>query len=289
MAPVHISGESGTGKELVAQLIHDQGPHSGMPFIAVNCSAIPGELMESEFFGHVKGSFTGASSNKQGLFEAAENGTLFLDEIADLPLTMQAKLLRAIQERAIRPVGGHNEIPINCRILSATHKSLSNMVSTGEFRQDLFYRVNVIDLVVPPLREHREDIEILVTHILTKIAGRNNFKELPRPNQKAMKKLENYEFPGNIRELENILERATALCEDEITPDDLSLEYGGTKKSITDHLATGQTLDDYLESVERHLIMDALEKSGKNKTKAAQALGISFRSFRYKLKKLGIN
>lgn len=287
MAPVHITGESGTGKELVAHLIHHHGPYTDKSFIAVNCSAIPTELMESEFFGHVKGSFTGAHGDKQGLFRAAEGGTLFLDEIADLPLPMQSKLLRAIQERTIRPVGSHEEIPIHCRILSATHKKLYDLVNSGSFREDLYYRVNVIELEVPPLREHREDIPLLAEKILASVVNKNHMtpKQL---DDSALGHLCEYSYPGNIRELENILERAAALSDDTITSADLALPSSQPAPSAKPGLNEHQNLDDYLDDIERNLIIEALEACEYNKTRAAERLGISFRSIRYKMKKLSI-
>ncbi len=211
-APVFISGESGTGKELVARLIHNKGPRSDHPFVPVNCGAIPSELMESEFFGHKKGSFTGAIQDKEGLFQAADGGTLFLDEVADLPMAMQVKLLRAIQEKAVRPVGAQKEIHIDVRILSATHKDLDKQVADGHFRQDLYYRLHVIQLTVPPLRERTEDIELLSSHILNKIASTQS-ANTPELGKDALNALQGYSFPGNVRELENILERAITLCE----------------------------------------------------------------------------
>jgi two-component system response regulator PilR (NtrC family) len=291
LAPVHIHGESGTGKELVARLIHGCSPRKENPFIAVNSSAIPAELMESEFFGHRKGSFTGAVSDNPGLFQAANGGTLFLDEIADLPFSIQAKLLRAIQERAIRPVGSHEEIPIDCRILSATHQNLKNLVNAGKFREDLFYRINVIGLDVPALRDRREDIPLLVEHILSQISQRNGM-ELPSVSNKAMDALMSYSFPGNIRELENMLERAIALGENR----DIGIDDLGLPLSMSDHSYSGATgrrndesLDDYLIRIESDAIIDALKQAGHNRTRAAEILGISFRSLRYKLKKYGIH
>lgn len=287
MAPVHITGESGTGKELVAQLIHNHGPYADQPFIAVNCSAIPTELMESEFFGHVKGSFTGAHSDNMGLFRAAEGGTLFLDEIAELPLPMQSKLLRAIQERTVRAVGSYEEVPVNCRILSATHKKLSKLVDTGRFREDLFYRINVIELPVPPLREHRQDVPLLVDAILSSIVSRSRITP-KRLDSKALDLLCGYSFPGNIRELENILERAAALSDSTIIGANLLTDLQQKETSLP-KLRDEQNLDDYLEQIERDLIKEALEASDFNRTRAAERLGISFRSIRYKIKKLGIN
>ena len=287
MAPVHITGESGTGKELVAQLIHNHGPHADKPFIAVNCSAIPAELMESEFFGHKKGSFTGAIHDKAGLFQTAAGGTIFLDEIADLPLPMQAKLLRAIQERTIRAVGAHHETQIHCRILSATHKNLHELVHSGKFREDLYYRINVIEMEVPPLREHREDIRLLVEQILVSVADRNQMP-VKKIDEEALQRLEKYAFPGNIRELENIMERSSALCDESISCADLALPEDGFEAAMPDK-KDGESLDDYLQRIERNLIEDALKSSDYNKTRAAQRLGISFRSIRYKMKKLGLD
>jgi two-component system response regulator PilR (NtrC family) len=292
-APIFIGGESGTGKELVARLIHTMSPRKEKPFVAVNCGAIPQELMESEFFGHRKGSFTGALSDKAGLFRAAEGGTLFLDEVADLSLALQAKLLRAVQEKSIRPVGEARESPVDVRILSATHKNLAELVREGEFRQDLFYRINVIEVWVPPLRERRSDIPILVDHILSKLAAAN---EEPRTElaSEAADALMNYQFPGNIRELENILERAVALCEDyRITLKDLNLPEA--KPIASDPMAcrlspeAGLSLDNYMGEIEKRAITQALEKTRWNRTAAARDLGISFRALRYKLKKLGLD
>ena len=297
MAPVHIHGESGTGKELVARQIHHTSPRKKSPFIAVNSSAIPAELMESEFFGHRKGSFTGATSDHPGLFQAAESGTLFLDEIGDLPLSMQAKLLRAIQERAIRPVGSHEEIPIDCRILSATHQDLKLLVESGKFREDLFYRINVIQLDVPPLRTRSEDIAELVEHILHQIADRNSI-EIPKIEPELINALASYTFPGNVRELENLLERAVALGEENlITVNDLALPQTTiSQDKNTSPLASpadcaplpNESLDNFLQRIESTIILKALDECNNNKTRAAESLGISFRSFRYKLNKLSI-
>jgi two-component system, NtrC family, response regulator PilR len=286
-APIYISGESGTGKELVARMIHEQGPRATQPFVPVNCGAIPHELIESEFFGHKKGSFTGAVADKPGLFQTAHGGTLFLDEVADLPLPMQVKLLRAIQERAIRPVGAQTEIKVDVRILSATHKNLASMVSAGSFRQDLYYRINVIEMHVPPLRERSDDIPPLIEHILQRLA-RENGVSAPRLTDEAMMQLRHFSFPGNVRELENILERAMTLCEgDSIGADDLQLRR---MAESADEVVVGPTaeLDTALSDVERKRILVALEQAGGNKTAAAKLLGISFRSLRYRLDKLGI-
>ena len=291
MAPVHIHGESGTGKELVARLIHNYSPRKENPFIAVNSSAIPAELMESEFFGHRKGSFTGAIADHPGLFQAANGGTLFLDEIADLPISMQAKLLRAIQERAVKPVGGHEEIPIDCRLLTATHQDLAKLVENEKFRQDLFYRINVIDLDTPPLRSRVEDIPQLVEHILQQISERNGIA-LPEIDQNLIDALTSYSYPGNIRELENILERAVALSEhDTITANDLSIPThadAAEAEASQCSLMANESLDIFLQRIEKELILKALEANGNNKTRAAESLGISFRSLRYKLKKLSL-
>ncbi len=289
-APVYISGESGSGKELVARLIHEQGPRHEQPFVPVNCGAIPSELMESEFFGHKKGSFTGAMEDKPGLFQAANGGTLFLDEVADLPLPMQVKLLRAIQEKAVRSVGGAKEVVVDVRILCATHKDLANEVASGRFRQDLYYRLNVIELRVPPLRERREDIAQLAEVMLKRLAQAAG--ESPaRLHPDALAKLQSYRFPGNVRELENMLERAYTLCEgEEIKPSDLRLsDAPGAPENGEASLAQIDNLEDHLEDVERKLIMQALEETRWNRTAAAQRLGLSFRSMRYRLKKLGLD
>ncbi len=289
-APVYISGESGSGKELVAHLIHEQGPRGERPFVPVNCGAIPSELMESEFFGHKKGSFTGAIEDKQGLFQAANGGTLFLDEVADLPLPMQVKLLRAIQEKAVRAVGGAVEIAVDVRILCATHKDLASEVAAGRFRQDLYYRLNVIELRVPPLRERREDIALLADNMLRRLAQECGDSPA-RLQPEALAKLQSYRFPGNVRELENMLERAYTLCEgDVIKASDLRLaDASGPTDSGDASLAQIDNLEDHLEEVERKLIMQALEETRWNRTAAAQRLGLSFRSMRYRLKKLGLD
>ena len=285
-APVYISGESGTGKELIAHLIHEKGPRADKPFVPVNCGAIPEQLMESEFFGHRKGSFTGANSDKTGLFQAADGGTLFLDEIADLPLHMQVKLLRAIQEKRIRPVGAQQEHPVDVRILSATHKNLGEMVNKGEFRQDLFYRINVIELQAPSLRERQEDIPILTEHLLRQLAKQNQLPPVAI-SPASLDALKKYPFPGNVRELENILERAMTLCEENtIHPEDLALPDSGEAQE-TDSQA--EELDAYLDIKEREAIINALEQTRYNKTAAAKLLGISFRALRYRLKKLKID
>jgi two-component system response regulator PilR (NtrC family) len=295
-APVHISGESGTGKELVARMIHETGPRREGPFVPINCGAIPTELMESEFFGHKKGSFTGAVSDKTGLIQTAEGGTLFLDEVADLPLHMQVKLLRVIQEKTIRPVGQANELAVDVRILSATHKSLGELVAEGSFREDLFYRINVIGLHVPPLRERGEDVLMLAHHALTRLAAA---QEVPTPHLTgaAQEALMGYRFPGNVRELENILERALTLCSgDEIDVADLQLREdedrdetgprsGGERGERGER---GAPLGTQLEEIERDAIIAALEQTRYNKTAAAKVLGLTFRALRYRIKKLGI-
>ena len=291
-APVHIYGESGTGKELVAHLIHDAGARRDGPFVPVNCGAIPSELMESELFGHKKGSFTGAVADKQGLIQSAEGGTLFLDEIADLPLHMQVKLLRVIQEKSVRPVGESREQPIDVRILSATHKNLSALVAEGKFREDLFYRVNVIEIRVPALRERLEDVPELVDSLLRKL-GRNSGNRRLQLSDAAFEALSRYHFPGNVRELENVLERAATLSADgTIRPDDLQLRNkasaGGDSPLPSSTVAPGEKLGDALEDIERDAIVRALEQTRYNKTKAAALLGMTFRSLRYRIKKLGI-
>ncbi|WP_116808258.1 sigma-54-dependent transcriptional regulator [Steroidobacter cummioxidans] len=289
-APVHIYGESGTGKELVAHLIHEAGPRREGPFVPVNCGAIPTELMESELFGHRKGSFTGAVADKQGLIQSAEGGTLFLDEIADLPLHMQVKLLRVIQEKTVRPVGESREQPIDVRILSATHKNLAAQVAEAKFREDLFYRVNVIEIRVPPLRERLEDIDELVDSIVTRL-GRQIGNRSLRATEAASRALREYHFPGNVRELENVLERAATLCVNGvIDAGDLQLRPKVTNNEvpIPNSVAPGERLGDALEDIERDAIVRALEQTRYNKTKAAQLLGMTFRSLRYRIKKLGI-
>ena len=309
-APVYIAGESGTGKELVARTIHEQGARASGPFVPVNCGAIPAELMESEFFGHKKGSFTGAHADKPGLFQAADGGTLFLDEVAELPLPMQVKLLRAIQEKSIRPVGANSEVLVDVRILSATHKDLSALIADGRFRHDLYYRINVIELRVPPLRERLDDLPGLAAAILQRLSGQQG-RELPALTPDALDALRAYPFPGNVRELENILERALALAEDEgIEASDLRLPVYGPASTTApqsrpsapmrepmvrdprtadprDSMASA--LPSYIEEIERNAIQQALEDNRYNKTKAAAQLGITFRALRYKLKKLGID
>lgn len=288
-APVHIAGESGTGKERVAQLIHKQGPRSQAPFMPVNCGAIPTELMESEFFGHVKGSFTGAVRDKPGLFQSAEGGTLFLDEVADLPLHMQVKLLRAVQERAVRPVGAETEVPVNVRIISATHKNLNDLVNQGAFRQDLYYRLNVIEVRTPPLRERADDIPLLSEHILARMARDNSLDAPPKLDSAAQRQLREYNFPGNVRELENILERAITLCDGKlISATDLQLRPSAPVQFSSTVTSENAALGEHIEEIEKRAIRDALEKARYNKTRAAELLGMSFRSLRYRIKKLGI-
>ncbi|CAG1021888.1 Regulatory protein AtoC [Patescibacteria group bacterium] len=292
-APIYISGESGSGKELVAKLIHRQSARSSAPFVAINCGAIPHELMESEFFGHRKGSFTGAHSDKQGLFQAAHGGTLFLDEVADLPLSLQVKLLRALQEKRVRPVGDNREIPVDVRLLSATHKNLNEMVASGSFRQDLYYRINVIDLNVPPLRERPEDLPELIDHILERLLG-ENAENKPKLSEDALLELQHYDFPGNVRELENILERALALHDNNfIEVKDLNLP-DSVPKLLADYNYPSfdpnqGSLEDYLENIEKDMLTRALRDNKWNKTAAAKQLGLSFRSFRYRLKRLNLD
>jgi two-component system response regulator PilR (NtrC family) len=288
-APIYISGESGSGKELVARLIHERGPRLERPFIPVNCGAIPAELMESEFFGHRKGSFSGAHEDKPGLFQAANTGTLFLDEVADLPLAMQVKLLRCIQEKSVRSIGDQQEQVVDVRILCATHKDLSAEVAAGRFRQDLYYRLNVIELAVPPLRERREDIDQLAAHVLLRLANSSG-QPAARLEAQALAALKSYRFPGNVRELENILERAYTLCEnDRIDISDLRLTQITSAVEQGEHnLADIDNLEDYLENIERHVILQALEETRWNRTAAAQRLNLTFRSMRYRLKKLGL-
>jgi two-component system response regulator PilR (NtrC family) len=287
-APVHIYGESGTGKELVAKLIHESGPRHDGPFVPVNCGAIPTELMESELFGHKRGSFTGAVSDKKGLIQSAEGGTLFLDEIADLPLHMQVKLLRVIQEKAVRPVGEQAEVAVDVRILSATHKNLSHLVAEGKFREDLFYRVNVIELRVPSLRERPEDVPELAEAVLRRL-GRRMKITAPALGKDALAALQSYAFPGNVRELENILERAITLSTSgEIRAADIQLRPTPIASIGAGSGAAGNALGDHLEDIERDAILKALEQSRYNKTAAAKVLGMSFRALRYRIKKLGI-
>jgi len=295
-APIYIKGESGTGKEVVARMIHALGARATKPFVPINCGAIPMELMESEFFGHKKGSFSGAYSDKAGLFQAAEGGTLFLDEIAELPLSMQAKLLRAIQEKQIRPVGAAKEIPVDARILSATHRDLAQLVKQGKFRQDLFFRINVIELYIPPLCERSEDIPLLVDNILAKLSLNDSQLNQKQPQllENAMVSLKAHSFPGNVRELENILERAITLCDNNIIEyKDLHLPDPkmtlNSEPNLTPLINESNTtqLDPLLEYVEKETIRNALEKTRGNKTKAAELLGLTLGAFRHRLKKIG--
>jgi two-component system, NtrC family, response regulator PilR len=283
-APVYVSGESGSGKELAARLIHSQSARHAAPFIPVNCGAIPENLMESEFFGYRKGAFTGADSDREGFFQAASGGTLFLDEVADLPLAMQVKLLRAIQEKRVRKVGAANEEAVDVRIVSATHRKLKDCVDAGSFRQDLYYRLNVIELKMPALRERQEDIPMLVDAALARICGERR----PEVTPEALRALCAYAYPGNVRELENILERASALCADgKVLINDLQLadelEIAGGSVG-----RDGETLDDHVNRVEKQLILEALAKTGFNRTAAARLLGVTFRSLRYRIERLGI-
>jgi len=303
-APVHVHGESGSGKEVVARLIHNNGPRASGPFIAVNCGAIPPDLMESELFGHVKGSFTGASRDKIGLFQAANGGTLFLDEVADLPLAMQVKLLRAIQEKSIRPVGANEEHTVDIRLLSATHKDLGGEVEAGRFRDDLYYRINVIDLYVPTLRERKEDLPVLVTALLERIAAEEG-SDAAGIDDAALEALQNYNFPGNVRELENMLERALALSDKGvITAEDLQFSNMAPRNPALRERASDREngalgglrleeaygdLEGYLDDIERQILSAALEECRWNKTATAKKLGVSFRSLRYRLQKLGLD
>ena len=287
-APVFIYGESGSGKELAARMIHDEGPRKEARFVPVNCGAIPAELMESEFFGHKKGSFTGASSDKEGLFQIANGGTLFLDEVAELPLHMQVKLLRAIQEKAIRPIGENQEITVDVRILSASHKNLAELVEKAQFRQDLYYRINVIELKIPNLRERTSDIPLLSKSLLKKISHKLGIEE-PRLTPDALEALLSYSYPGNVRELENILERAIALAENNsIQREDLNLNSSTTKTTKAAKLKPATTNKQSLGEMEKIAIMKALEESRWNKTAAAKALGLTRRQLLYRLEKLNI-
>lgn len=303
-APVYISGESGTGKELVARLIHELGPRADRPFVPVNCGAIPSELMESEFFGHKKGSFTGAGEDKQGLFQAANEGTLFLDEVADLPLAMQVKLLRAIQEKSVRAVGSLKEVQVNVRIVSATHRDLAVEVAAGRFRQDLFYRINVIQIKVPPLRERGSDVLFLAQAFLQRLSHDWGISQ-PTLSEAAKAALQAYSFPGNVRELQNILERAITLCDGKtIQPAHLQLPDADTPASSRGSAGTqtdsrpaaelasenhNGSLEDYLFEIEKNAILKALDETRWNRTAAAKKLGMTFRSLRYRLKKMGLD
>ena len=283
-APVHISGESGSGKELAARLIHRLGNRSDKAFVAVNCGAIPETLMESEFFGYRKGAFTGADSDREGFFQAADGGTLFLDEVADLPHSMQVKLLRVLQEKKVRKVGATAEDAVDVRIVSATHQNLGALVEAGRFRQDLYYRLNVIDLALPSLRERVEDIPLIARFLLGKLGGQD-----VRLTQDAERALCAYAFPGNVRELENTLERALALCDGkELSAADLNLAPAARTAAPNPAGGGKYPLQDYLDQTERAAIMDALEQTRYNKTAAARLLGVTFRSLRYRLERLGI-
>jgi len=289
LAPVHISGESGTGKELAARLIHQNSPRRNSPFIPINCGAIPSELMESEFFGHKKGSFTGATKNKIGLFQAADGGTLFLDEIADLPLSMQVKLLRAIQEKSIRPIGEELEKKINVRIISATHKNLQQLVLEDQFRQDLFYRINVIQLAMPNLRDYIEDIPVLSKHFLAKLNNDLARSEEVQLDLNAIKTLQRYDFPGNIRELENILERASALCENNIiSVRDLNLPETPLIAPEALKLENEEAINKVKELPDREKLIVTLDATKWNRKAAASILGITYRQLRYRLKKFNL-
>ena len=292
-APIFINGPSGTGKELVAQLVHSSGVRRDKPFIAVNCGAIPRELMESEFFGHMKGSFTGATSDKLGFFRAAEGGTLFLDEVAELPIEMQAKLLRVIQEQTVRPVGHEQELAINVRILSASHRDLHQRVEDELFRQDLYFRLNVITVETPSLAQRPDDIPLLADHFLQKYANEWQMPAL-KLAPTTLAALCDYSFPGNVRELENILQRAFTMSEsDEISIEDLNLpnhtkqNNQAAEVASSTNMANGN-LEAYIENIERLAINEALEATRWNKTAAAEKLGISFRALRYRCKKLNI-
>ncbi|MDB5818311.1 MAG: sigma-54-dependent Fis family transcriptional regulator, partial [Rhizobacter sp.] len=318
MAPVLVQGESGTGKELVARAIHEVSARSNMPFIAVNCSAIPEQLLEAEFFGYRKGAFTGAAEDREGFFQAANGGTLFLDEIGDLPLAMQSKLLRAIQERSVRPVGAINELPVNVRILSATHKDLSAEVQSGQFRQDLYYRLNVIQIRVPPLRERIEDLPVIVDRVLQRIAADAEVSPAPSLTREALVHLSRYAFPGNVRELENLLHRAVALSgEEEIGVADVSLPDSvmndgdlfeaeeSSSLPVLPSAATASTepaaqqapavvplpdnLERYLDGVEREILIRALERYRFNRTAAGASMGLSLRQMRYRMARLGVS
>ena len=312
-APIHVHGESGAGKEVVARLIHQSSARQSGPFIAINCGAIPPELVESELFGHLKGSFTGAMHAKQGLFQAADGGTLLLDEIADLPLATQVKLLRVLQEKAVRPVGSESEVGVDVRLISATHKRLNQEVAAGRFRDDLFYRINVIDIAVPALKDRREDVPDLATHLLEKIAEENGTS--PKSlSAEAMAHLTQADFPGNVRQLENVLARAAALADtDEIQIDDLEIMASASTVTHTAELnrdtnenlntpatsignqnmttldAVGGDLEGHMDSIEREILQNAMTEYRWNKTAAAKALSVSFRSLRYRLKKLGLD
>jgi two-component system, NtrC family, response regulator PilR len=296
-APVHVSGESGSGKELAARLIHEHGARRAQPFVPVNCGAIPETLMESELFGYRKGAFTGANEDRDGFFQAAHGGTLFLDEVAELPLHTQVLLLRAIQERRVRKVGSTQEEPADARIICATNQSLAGMVEAGRFRRDLYYRLNVVEITMPPLRECREDIPLIAQHILQRLASQNGVPA-PRLSEKALAELMAYDFPGNVRELENIMERALALSgqAQELGPDELALHRIAPDEEAepaeagaqSPPQASGEALPTYLDRLEREAILQALGKTDFNRTAAARLLGITFRQLRYRMQRLGI-
>ncbi|MFO1219107.1 MAG: sigma-54 dependent transcriptional regulator [Burkholderiaceae bacterium] len=308
MAPVLVQGESGTGKELVARAIHECSARAGQPFIAVNCGAIPEQLLEAEFFGYRKGSFTGAHEDRDGFVQAAQGGTLFLDEIGDLPLAMQSKLLRVIQERSVRPVGAVTETPINVRIVSATHKDLAAEVHENRFRQDLFYRLNVIQIRVPPLRERMDDLPAICDLVLARIADEAGVSPPPRLSDQAMRHLSDYAFPGNVRELENMLHRAVALSAGEIIEwadlglaDDVFVDSGIVDLDAL-HAASAAAkakpqapaelpgdLATYLDDIERDILVRALEQYRFNRTAAGASLGLSLRQMRYRMARLGVN
>ncbi len=316
MAPVLVSGESGTGKELVARAIHEVSVRAGQPFIAVNCSAIPEQLLEAEFFGYRKGAFTGAMEDREGFFQAANGGTLFLDEIGDMPLPMQSKLLRAIQERSVRPVGAVSEVSVNVRLLSATHKDLAAEVQAGHFRQDLYYRLNVIQIRVPPLRERLEDLVSISEHVLERIARDTGVSPPPRLTRDALVHLERYPFPGNVRELENLLHRAVALSGGETidvydlglpesvftdsAAQELDLITENTRGDVLQHVRDlapmvpieeplPNDIEHHLDDVERDILVRALEHHRFNRTAAGASLGLSLRQMRYRMARLGVN
>ncbi|MDO9226265.1 MAG: sigma-54 dependent transcriptional regulator [Pseudomonadota bacterium] len=285
-APVFISGDTGTGKEVAARMIHARGSRADAPFLAVNCGAIPEALMESEFFGYRKGAFTGAESDRDGFFQAGAGGTLFLDEIVELPMSMQVKLLRAIQEKRVRRVGGIAEEPVDVRLISASHQDLQAAVNQGRFRNDLFYRLNVIGIHMPALCERREDVAALAEYLLARLCEGRDVTNTPTLSATALAALAEYDYPGNVRELENILERALALCENgRIGPDDLNLTPPANSPETP---VRGLALQDQLDQVERQAILDALRRSGNNKTAAARLLGVTFRSLRYRMERLGL-
>ena len=309
MAPVLVQGESGTGKELVARAIHDVSPRAGQPFIAVNCGAIPEQLLEAEFFGYRKGAFTGANEDREGFFQAANGGTLFLDEIGDLPLSMQSKLLRAIQERSVRPVGAVSELPVNVRLLSATHKELAAEVGAARFRQDLYYRINVIQIRVPPLRERIADLPLIAAHVLRRVAREAGMVQVPSLTPAALSDLARHDFPGNVRELENLLHRAVALAaDDSIDIDDLGLPpaagaeadetppaWQDTQRNAPDAFEAPAAqaelptdLAAHLDAVERDILVRALERHRYNRTAAGAGLGLSLRQMRYRMARLGV-